>query len=238
MAGGAHSTDRGSGGSCSPCRRQVRAACVLRHQHQRGWTYQIGSSCQRASCRAPGRASNIIYDVFISHAGPQKQTIAASLQAELHRRGVSTFLDETSLRPGDDADAEMEAALRSCSFVVFVLTPDFLRSSYCMEELHWALHPTESHPPLHESASKQAAAGSAAHQPARLQRVTVQRSKELVLLPVFYHTSNIPGLQQQMQRLIDEAKSSGAPLADLQQAGIDLAALCRITGIREDSQGK
>ena len=36
---------------------------------------------------------------------------------------------------GDAADAEMEAALRSCSIVVFVLTPDFARSSYCMKEL-------------------------------------------------------------------------------------------------------
>ena len=198
----------------------------------------LTTACIHSACRARGEASGRTYDVFISHAGPQKQTIAASLQKDLRARGISTFLDETSLRPGDAADVEMEAALRSCSIVVFVLTHDFLRSSYCMEELHWALHPTESHPPLHESAAEHAAAGSTACQPAHSPRVTVQRSKEPVLLPVFYHTSNIAGLQQEMQRLIDESVSSGQPSAVLQQGGVDLAALCKITGIREDSQGK
>ena len=192
-----------------------------------------------AKCRARGEASGRTYDVFISHAGPQKQTIAASLQRELRACGVSTFLDETSLRPSDAADVEMEAALRSCSIVVFLLTHDFLGSSYCMEELHWALHPTESHPPLlHGSGAAHTAAGSASCQSAHSHRVTVQRSKEPQLLPVFYHTSNIAGLQQEMQRLIDAANSRGAPSAALQQASIDLAALCRITGIREDCQSK
>ena len=177
--------------------------------------------------------------MFISHAGAQKQTIAASLQAELHRCGVSAFLDETSLHPGDAADVEMEAALRSCSIVVVVLTPDYLRSSYCMAELHWALHPEQPHPPLlHKStglATRRAAAGTATRQPEERLQSTTQRSKEPpALLPVFYHTSDVDGLQQEMQRQVADARRRSALVAEqkrLQQASTDLAALCRITGI-------
>jgi TIR domain len=99
-----------------------------------------------APCRACDEASGRSYDVFISHAGPQKGNFAAWLRRELQRHGISAFLDEGSLRLGDAAAAETEAALRSCSIVVVVLTPDFVRSSDCMEELHWALHPSQPHP--------------------------------------------------------------------------------------------
>ena len=149
-------------------------------------------------------------------------------------------MDETSLRPGDAADVEVEAALRSCSIVVVVLTPDYLRSFYCMAELHWALHPAQPHPPQLQKtagpAMQQAAAGTATRQPEDRLQSTTQRSQEPpVLLPVFYRTSDVDGLQQGMQRQVADARRRGAPVAVqklLQQATTDLAALCRITGIR------
>ena len=105
----------------------------------------LTASCM-VLCRGRNEASGRTYDVFISHAGPQKANFAVWLQRELQRHGVSAFLDERSLRLGDAAGPEMEAAVRSCSIVVIVLTPDFVRSSYCMRELHWALHPSQLHP--------------------------------------------------------------------------------------------
>jgi TIR domain len=198
------------------------------------------------ACRAGGEASGKSYPVFISHAGPQKASFAVWLQRELRRHGVDAFLDETSLRLGDAADAEMEAALRSCSIVVVVLTPDYLQSSYCMEELHWALHPLQLHPPLKKSAAEpalqQLAAGSTPKASAQLQQSTTQRDKEPPLvLPVFYHTSRIEALQQEVQQQLADADQSGAPSAArqrLQQASADLAEVCRISGDRLDSHGK
>ena len=193
--------------------------------------------------RAEGEASGKSYDVFISHAGPQKANFAGWLQRELRRHGISAFLDETSLRYGDAAGAEMEATLRSCSIVAVVLTTDFVRSTYCLQELHWALQSSQLHPaqPLpSEPAAVRSAAGSAPQPaPDMQQQAGGQGSrKPCMLLPVFYGISDISTLQQEVQRLMGEARDSGAPLHELQQAGADLASVCGITGVRQDSHSK
>lgn len=197
------------------------------------------------SCRARGEASGEAYDVFISDAGTRKGTFAVWLQRELRRHGIDAFLAETSLRPGDAADVEREAALRSCSIVVAVLTPDYLRSAYCMLELHWALHPSEPHPPLlQKSAMPAMQQSTAGHTPrdAQLHSITVQRSKgPPYVLPVFYHSSNIHALQQSVEQQLAKAHITDAPpgtLQRLQQAGADLAAVCGFAGDRLDSHGK
>jgi TIR domain len=205
-----------------------------------------GAQTAHALHRSRGEASGRSHDVFVSHAGPQKATFAVWLQRELRRDGVSAFLDETSLHLGDAADEEMEAAVRSCSVVVVVLTPDYLRSSYCMKELHWALHPAQTHPPLQQTfagpCAQQSAGGSAAHQHAQLHSTTLQRgTAPPTLLPVFYHTSDIRALQQEMQQQVAEAHCRGAPPAELQRlqrASSDLVVVCRIAGDRLDSHGR
>ena len=187
-------------------------------------------------------ASTRTYDVFISHAGPQKASFAAWLQRELQRRGVSTFLDERSLRLGDAADAEMESALRGCSIVVAVLTADFLRSSYCMQELHWALHSAQPHPvqPGNPSA-RQPAAGSATQQLPDTKQTEQQCSREPPLvLPVFYHTSDIYALQDVLRRRMSRVRMWFTPSArqGLKRAQADLDLVYNIISNRLDSQGK
>jgi TIR domain len=194
-------------------------------------------------CRAQEDPSGRSFDVFISHAGQQKSSFAAWLQRELQRHGVTAFLDETSLQLGEAADVEMEAALRSCSIVVAVLTPDFLRSPYCMAELHWALHPQEPHPPLQqkftngepcaEADTVKAAAQIQHGEPCEVQRSS---SQPPLLMPVFHSTSDIAALQQQMADQI--AAASAANKAQAEQAGEDLAAACRLVGDRLGSHGK
>ena len=194
-----------------------------------------------APCRPPDEASGRTYDVFISHAGPQKANFAVWLQRELRRHGVSAFLDETSLRLCDGADAEMEAAVRSCSIVVFVLTTDFVRSSYCMRELRWALHAAQPQLQKPGAMLTQSAADSASRQGAVAAQTTQRGSKQPGLLPVFYHTSDIDALQLDVEQQIAEAHKNGrspAELPRLQQAGEDLSALCGFTGIRLDSHNK
>jgi TIR domain len=180
--------------------------------------------------------------VFISHAGPQKANFAVWLQRELRRHGISAFLDERSLNLCDAAGPEMEAALRSCSIVVVVLTLDFVRSTYCMEELHWALH--ASQPQLRKPAdavAQHSAADRAPQQETYHRQSTQQGSKEPWLLPVFYRTSDIDELQQDVEQQIADACEGGASPAQLQrlqQAGKDLGALCGFTGDRLDSHNK
>jgi TIR domain len=175
---------------------------------------------------------------FISHAGPQKAGIAMQLQRELQRHGVSAFLDETSLRLGDAAPAEMEATLRSACVVVVILTPAFAASEFCMEELHWALHPAQNAVP------------------------------PPIVMPVFYNSSNVFELLQQfgqqiskanadiaqtnIQRLEAEAEKDSVATADLErllekqkrkqqqlmQKSSNIRAATKYTGIRADSVGR
>jgi TIR domain len=200
----------------------------------------LPSTCSMVPCRSREEASGRTYDVFISHAGPQKANFAVWLQRELRRHGVSAFLDETSLLYCDAANAEMEAAVRSCSIVVFVLTLDFVRSTYCMEELHWALHASQ----LQQEPGAvpvRSATDTASRQGAVAAQTRQQGSKQPGLLPVFYHISDIDALQQDVERQIAEAHENGtlqAELPQLQQAGEDLSALYGFTGIRLDSRNK
>ncbi len=84
------------------------------------------------------RRGGLRYDVFICHAGPQKDGFAVWLQKELRISGRRAFLDEPDLQYGNDAPAVMETALRTASVVVAVITKDFLRSKCCLRELVWA----------------------------------------------------------------------------------------------------
>ena len=232
---------------CRLCRMSYHCPRVEHSMH--GCAYMARhaqhspDSLLHGACRARDEASGRTYDVFISHAGQQKSSFAAWLQRELQRHGVTAFLDETSLQLGEAADAEMEAALRSCSIVVAVLTPDFLRSSYCMRELHWALHPQEPHPPLQQKftngdSGAEAEVVNAAAQLPHGEPCAVLRSSSQppVLMPVFHRISNIAALQQQMADQIAAAPAAGK--AQAEQGGEDLAAACRRTGDRLDSHGK
>lgn len=77
--------------------------------------------------------------VFISHQGLQKNRYALPLWRALKNSGVTSFVDERDLPAGGQSDRTMDATLRGSTLVVYVLTRNFLSSSYCMEELHWGL---------------------------------------------------------------------------------------------------
>lgn len=66
-------------------------------------------------------------DVFISHAGPEKKTLAYPLRAELEKLGLRCFLDEKSLEISKTTNAEqIKAALWGCKMGLFVLSPSFV----------------------------------------------------------------------------------------------------------------
>ncbi|KAK9811517.1 hypothetical protein WJX72_005148 [[Myrmecia] bisecta] len=99
-------------------------------------TPSAGAAASTANASTQGER----WDVFISHAGEQKRTFACWLEQDLGRAGVKAFLDEHSLHLGDDADSVMEGAVRSSQICICVLTPDYLRKRWTMQELRWALN--------------------------------------------------------------------------------------------------
>lgn len=65
------------------------------------------------------------YIVFISHSGPDKETIAIPLARLLEDVGIKCFLDQLDLHTGVLAPRKMDAAASSAPVGVFVLSPEF-----------------------------------------------------------------------------------------------------------------
>lgn len=77
-------------------------------------------------------------DVFICHASPDKATYARPLAASLSSQGVSSWLDEAVLEPGDSITDAINDGLRLASYVVVVVTPELLRRTWPRKELNAA----------------------------------------------------------------------------------------------------
>lgn len=80
-----------------------------------------------------------LQDVFISHAGLQKDCYGVHLSKRLRDRGITTFLDERNIEFGQEAVPRMKAACYNAKLAVFVITRSFLGSPHCMNEVRWAL---------------------------------------------------------------------------------------------------
>ncbi len=86
-------------------------------------------------------ATNRPYDVFISHAGEDKEDIAIPLYQELSRadRGILPFLDEEDLRVGDAIEPKILEAMDQSLVGIFLLSPDFIAKKWPMKELDYFL---------------------------------------------------------------------------------------------------
>ena len=75
------------------------------------------------------------YTVFISHAGPDKHTIAIPLYDLLEKKNIRAFVDRKELRLGDDGPEEMQNAMETAPIGVFILSPEFAARKWPMREL-------------------------------------------------------------------------------------------------------
>jgi hypothetical protein len=75
------------------------------------------------------------YDLFISHAGEDKDTVARPLSKALEARGWSVWLDELELTVGDSISGHIERALARSRFGVAVLSPAFFVKQWPQREL-------------------------------------------------------------------------------------------------------
>ncbi|CAM9762095.1 unnamed protein product [Chrysoparadoxa australica] len=75
------------------------------------------------------------YDVFLSHAGPEKRGIVHSLHTSLWDRGVLAFMDRENLEAGGDAVEYMKAAAKKAKIGLVMLSPSFMSRKWCLLEL-------------------------------------------------------------------------------------------------------
>ncbi len=71
------------------------------------------------------------YDVFISysHKGDIMRTVD-TLMSRLKQEGLSVFVDQRSIQPGDKWRFEIASAIKTCKAFVCVLTKRYMRSVY------------------------------------------------------------------------------------------------------------
>jgi len=110
-------------------------------------TRDLSKSTATADAQRPFEKEEFANEkAFISHAGVHKDSFAMLLRKELNTRKIKAFVDERDILPGQAADMRMRAACQHAKLVIIVVTREFLRSSYCMDELRWALEQRRSSP--------------------------------------------------------------------------------------------
>jgi hypothetical protein len=80
-------------------------------------------------------ASQKKWDVFISYASEDKESIARPLAHLLDQAGLRVWFDEFSLRIGDSLFAAISAGLRESSYGVVIISEYFIRKRWPQSEL-------------------------------------------------------------------------------------------------------
>jgi hypothetical protein len=80
-------------------------------------------------------AGDETYDVFISHASEDKDTIVRSLATELVEQGLKVWYDEFALRIGDSLRQKIDKGLAKSRVGLVVLSPSFIAKGWTNYEL-------------------------------------------------------------------------------------------------------
>lgn len=75
------------------------------------------------------------WDVFISHATEDKDTVARPLRDALTRLGITVWLDEAQMRIGHSLRRKIDEGIRSSRFGVVILSDSFFRKGWTNHEL-------------------------------------------------------------------------------------------------------
>ncbi|XP_062017315.1 probable disease resistance protein At4g27220 [Rosa rugosa] len=94
------------------------------------------ASGSRPSSSAESSAPPGMYDVFLSFRGVDtRRTIASSINHELQKRDIKTFMDDTGLETGKQISPSLLIAIKESWSAIVVLSPNYASSSWCLHEL-------------------------------------------------------------------------------------------------------
>ena len=79
-----------------------------------------------------------LMQVFLSYENSDKE-FASALSSELERRGLSVWLDQKNLLPGDNWSLEVGKALATSRAMVVLISPESMRSNRVRQEIEYAL---------------------------------------------------------------------------------------------------
>ena len=84
------------------------------------------------------------WDVFISHASEDNQTVVLPLAVALQRAGLKVWLDGQELHLGDSLSEKIDEGLATSRFGVVILSPSFLAKGWPRRELNGLMAIEES----------------------------------------------------------------------------------------------
>jgi dihydroxyacetone kinase-like predicted kinase len=76
--------------------------------------------------------------VFLSYASSD-EAFAKDLSSELTKRGLSVWLDEENILPGDNLHQRIAEALAKSNAMVVLISPDSMNSNFVRSEIEYAL---------------------------------------------------------------------------------------------------
>ncbi|XP_057825433.2 disease resistance protein Roq1-like [Cryptomeria japonica] len=86
-----------------------------------------------------------LYDVFISHRGPDvKETLAKQLYDLLQERRCQAFLDREEIKGGDSIPSAIHNAICSSVVQIAIFSKGYAESSWCLDELVLMLQQTDA----------------------------------------------------------------------------------------------
>jgi WD40 repeat protein len=94
----------------------------------------------RPSLRQTKEENMALRDVFICHAGEDKESVVRPLVKTLTEGGISAWFDQAEIRWGDSLTGRVNEGLRISRFIVVVLSPAFIGKNWPERELNSALN--------------------------------------------------------------------------------------------------
>jgi len=79
--------------------------------------------------------------VFLSHA-EEDATLAAQVRQSLMRQGFTVWTSKLDIQTGTEFQDAINRGIEEANTIVYLLSPESLRSHYCQQELDYALHST------------------------------------------------------------------------------------------------
>lgn len=76
-----------------------------------------------------------MWDLFISHASEDKDSVARPLYEMILKQGYSVWFDEATLRLGDSLRQKIDEGLSECRFGVVIISNSFLSKAWPQREL-------------------------------------------------------------------------------------------------------
>lgn len=77
----------------------------------------------------------MIWDIFISHASEDKESVARPLAELLEKAGLKVWLDEAQISLGDSLRKKLDEGLGYSKYGLVILSPDFIKKDWTQREL-------------------------------------------------------------------------------------------------------